>query len=115
MYKVKKKFVHGQGCKTKMLVIEFFFPLDYAIWCNIVISKLLVKKFIPYKLSWWILYSSIKRIYNIRDHNIESNLNENHEVVRKDQFLQKVEPLRLENYTFQEIDDEIKEKKIELI
>lgn len=33
MYKVKKKFVHGQGCKTKMLVIEFFFPwiMQYGV------------------------------------------------------------------------------------
>jgi len=42
-------------------------------------------------------------------------LNENHEVVRKDQFFQQVDVLKLENYTFQEIDDEIKEKKIEFI
>lgn len=35
VYKVKTKFVSGQGCKTKMLVIEFFslgkslFPRNY--------------------------------------------------------------------------------------
>lgn len=42
-------------------------------------------------------------------------MNENHEVVRKDQFFQKVDVLKIENYTFQEIDDEVKEKKIEFI
>lgn len=42
-------------------------------------------------------------------------MNENHEVVRKDQFFQQVDVLKLENYTFQEIDDEIKEKKIEFL
>ena len=48
---------------------------------------------------------------SIFNHQLKINL----EVVEKDQDLQQVIELKLEDNTLQEVDEEIKEKKIELI
>ena len=48
---------------------------------------------------------------SIFNHQLKKNL----EVVEKDQDLQQVIELKLEDNTLQEVDEEIKEKKIELI
>lgn len=44
-----------------------------------------------------------------------SSFEEKFEVVKKDKVLQQVDKLMIEHNTFQEFDEEIKEKKIELI
>ena len=74
-----------------------------ALWCNFVIYKvrLLVKKF------------------RLRNYNnelyLQPSIEEDLEMVEKDQDLQQVVELKLENNTLQEVDEDIKEKKIELI
>ena len=46
---------------------------------------------------------------------LQPSIGENLEVVEKDQDLQQVVELKLEDNTIQEVDEDIKEKKIELI
>ena len=57
--------------------------------------------------------------FRLRNYNNELYLQpligENLEVVEKDQDLQQVVELKLEDNTIQEVDEDIKEKKIELI
>ena len=74
-----------------------------ALWCNFVIYKvrLLVKKF------------------RLRNYNnelyLQPSIEENIEMVEKELDLQQIVELKLEDNTFQEVDEEIREKKIELI
>ena len=57
--------------------------------------------------------------FRLRNYNnelyLQPSIGENLEVVEKDQDLQQVVELKLEDNTIQEVDEDIKEKKIELI
>ena len=57
--------------------------------------------------------------FRLRNYNnelyLQPSIEENLEVVEKDQDLQQVVELKLEDNTIQEVDEDIKEKKIELI
>ena len=57
--------------------------------------------------------------FRLRNYNnelyLQPSIGENLAVVEKDQDLQQVVELKLENNTIQEVDEDIKEKKIELI
>ena len=57
--------------------------------------------------------------FRLRNYNnelyLQPSIGENLEVVEKDQDLQQVVELKLEDHTIQEVDEDIKEKKIELI
>ena len=57
--------------------------------------------------------------FRLRNYNnelyLQPSIGENLEVVEKDQDLQRVVELKLEDNAIQEVDEDIKEKKIELI
>ena len=57
----------------------------------------------------------LKKHTTLSNNNIEPSFEENLEVVEKDQVFQQVNEFQLEDDVFQEIDEEVKERNIELI
>ena len=98
----------------KMLAIEFF-PLDYDVIFSYTKQDFWPKSSYSRNYIDEIGIQPSRKDITLWDNNIESSLEENIEVIEEDQVFLQVDEFKLEDDTFQEIDGEVKEKKIELI